>query len=222
VRKLTSVTLFCTTLLGLSPSAHAFDSVSVNSVDSVSINPELALSLPQPLQIGAMAYCEGSSFLCDDSLSYFITGGYLGLSLNSGSRSLQLYTAELGARFFPVEFPLFFSLGIGYRSITYSVNISAFQIADSSVASNAALSFYSFYAEPAVGWQFSLSDTFALSFQLGLQVPLFPGGNLNLYNTQTGANSNNSDELTVDNANYLSRIGNIPLPTMQLRLTWFL
>lgn len=197
----------------------AFESNLKSNFESISINPELSLSFPQPIQIGAMVTCEGESFLCKDSLEFFVIGGYLPLSL--GSRSVHLWNAELGARAFPFNFPLYFSLGVGYRSVSYNVNISSFQLADSTVATNAALNFSSFYAEPSVGWEFSLCDHLSLSLQLGLQIPFLPGGNLDLYNTQTGTNSNNSGELTVDNANYLSRIGNIPLPTFQVRLTWY-
>jgi hypothetical protein len=207
--------------LQLSGLGIALLSQTAFAVEKLHWGPEVAVSLPQPLQIGARAFCEGDEFFCKENLHAFMNAGYFYLPISS--KSISAMSAELGARYFPFGKIFYLSGGVGYRAITLSADTSLFEIDDETIATDSQLNLRTLYFASALGASFSLSETLSISFDVGLQSPIMGSGNIHLSNDNTGEHSNNSDLLRVDSDPAVSRIARLPLPRITLfRLTWTL
>lgn len=203
-------------------SVSLFPALSFGGIESIQWGPEFEVSFPQPLQVGVQLACTGDTFLCHPSWKYYVDGGAFGVPLSSGSRNLNIFSVETGARFIPFSFPLTFALGIGYRYISFSTqDVSAFLLDGEAVASEASLNFATLYLGPSIGWDFALSDQLSLGIQAGVQLALIGNGSLFLSDKSTGANSANSALLATDSGAPLGRVASLVVPSLTLvRLTW--
>jgi hypothetical protein len=192
------------------------------TIESIQWGPEVGVSFPQPLQIGAQISCSGTGLFCHSRWKYYVDTGFFPVSLSSDSRKLEIFSIETGARITPFSFPLTFSLGLGYRTINFSTrDVSAFLLDGATVASNASLIFSTLYFNPGIGWEFNLSEQLTLAIQIGMQFALIGNGSLFLSNQSTGANSGNSSLLETDSGAPLRRVASLVVPSLTLmRLTW--
>jgi hypothetical protein len=192
------------------------------TTESIQWGPEVGFSFPQPIQVGAQISCSGSALFCDPHWKYYLDTGFFPVPLSSNSRKLEIFSVETGARITPFSFPLTFTLGLGYRTIFFSTqDVSAFLLDGASVASDASLTFSTFYFGPSIGWEFTLSNQLALGIQAGMQFALIGNGSLFLSNQSTGANSSNSALLETDSGASLRRVASLVIPSLTLmRLTW--
>ena len=119
--------------------------------------------------------------------------------------------------------PFFVSLGLGYRKIAITADLSTFKIEGESLATSATLNLGTLYFGPSVGWEFDLSRKLSLGVELGLQLTLVAGGSLYLEDSKTGANSDDSEVLRTNSSAAMGRIASLPLPKVTLfRLTYHL
>lgn len=195
---------------------------SAYGFDSVEWGPELGMAFPQPLSVGAEASCKGKSFLCRSDLKYYATTGFFKWPLVIAERFASAFTAEVGVRYFPFSFPIFFSAGLGYRYINISTSIASFTIEGEALATTGSLKFATVYVSPSVGWNFNLSRKLLLGIDLGLQVPILGLGSFYLEDSNTGSNSDNSEVLKTNSGLQMNRIASLIIPKFTLvRLTWY-
>ena len=193
------------------------------AVDRLQWAPEIAISFPQPLSLGAEFSCQGSEIFCQSHLKYFASGGYFQYPFFSSGQGQggNVGSVEIGARYYPFSFPLRFSLGLGYRHVGVNASLNNFTIEGEQVATSASLHFSTLYIAPGIGYTVALSRKLFLGFEVGGQVSLLGFGSLFLQNSTTGQNSNNSSVLST-NSWVLNRVADLFLPTVTLfRLTWY-
>lgn len=187
---------------------------------------DMSLGLPQPLVVGAQVYCQGSEWFCRKELrGYANTGVFLMPFGSGGKNSAFLFSAEFGGRYFPLQvpfnLPIYFSLGVGFRQLSLTADISSFKIAGETIATSGSLNLSSFYFYPTVGGEFQLTSSLVLSIDAGLQLPLLAAGNFYLVDATSGTNSNNSSNLATNSETAMGRIASLMIPCVTLaRLTW--
>src|SRR5690242_15716391 len=113
---------------GLAGSVAFFWSGPAHAIDSIQWSGEFGLSFPQPVTLGVEASCQGTEGFCKENLKFFGNIGVFKLPLADGSRSFSIFSAELGTRYFPFSFPLYFSGALGYRFVTFTTSLSSFTI----------------------------------------------------------------------------------------------
>lgn len=191
-------------------------SASLASAEEVPLAwlPRASIGAPHFLQGGAEAFYRPDQRAFADAF-----GVYLPLA---GQKSIGLYGLRAGAKWYPWHPKNWFAAAsLGYHRGLLSANMSQFQIEGTMIADNGVLDVNAIYFSPHFGIELPLSEKFTCEFDIGLQVPLIAWGSLFVENRSTGANSNNSADLTLKNANYISRIATIPLPEITLfRLKW--
>lgn len=181
---------------------------------AIQLGPEVAISLPQAVQLGVEGYCTEGSVLCTERLrGYFDIGG-LEFPLASSDRALSVFNLESGIRYFSESMPFFAGIALGLRYIGFKASLSSFQVDGAALATSATLNFTTFYLGPLLGVHVSLGEGFLLEANAGLEFSLYSNGNMYLVNADTGATSNNSDLLQVDSKTAMSRIAGLTLPTL--------
>lgn len=187
---------------------------NVEPARELHLAPELAIALPQPLQIGLEAHY-------DPRFRAFADLGYLKLNIGGSSRSVTLYDVHAGARWSPWNRWFFFTGAFGYRRIQLVGDISALKISGESIASTGNADLQTFYFAPGFGFNWDLSRKLSLNFDLGYQLPLHSYGSLSFEDRSTGENSANSPRLRVDSDRAMSRVAAIPIPQLTLlRFVW--
>jgi hypothetical protein len=184
--------------------------------DTIKLGPEVALSFPQPIQIGAELYCTGGWILCSEQFKYYIDAGYFNYKISSSGNAIGASSVEGGLRYFPFSFPLFFSMGLGYRRVFGSLNMSEFKIDELVLATNANFDLSTFYFGPGLGWRVSVTERLFLSFEFGIQLAILKGGDVFLENRDTGQNSSNSEDLQINSGRALQRIAGLTIPRLTL------
>ncbi len=179
---------------------------------------DAGLSAPQPVQLGFQAYTR-------DDLRWFGELGFF--TFSAGERGATIYGLQGGFRWFPGtsggDHGFYASAAAGYQHARVSAVLSALKIEDETIADAAVIRFSSIFVSPAVGYVFRLTEKVTLACELGVQIPLLSFGDLYLKNDSNGQNSDNSDLLSVNSRNYISRLANIPLPQITFfRLSWAL
>lgn len=204
--------------LGLGSQAQALPS----QISSIAWSPEVIVALPQPLSFGAVFSCEGSSALCSKAWNYYSNVGFFRWPLAISERSFAEWSAEVGVRYAPFSFPLFFSMGVGYRYLSVSAQMASFTIEGETLASSGSLNFSTPFLAPSVGWNFTLSRNLVLGLDLGIQVPFLSSGTLYLEDAKTGTNSDTSEVLKTNSSLQMGRIASLLIPKFTLvRLTWY-
>jgi hypothetical protein len=179
--------------------------------------PQVSLALPQPIQLGAEREL-------DPRWRAYASAGYFAWPLSGGSRSVMIYGLEAGGRYHPWAGKFFLNAGVGYRRIAFSSDdISALKLEDEVLATGATIDLFTLYGSLKVGWDFPVSRTMSLGFDLGAQVAVMKWGRLVLRNDQTGQNSGNSSDLSADSSRAMRRVAGLLLPSVTLlRLSWSL
>jgi hypothetical protein len=181
------------------------------------VGPELALGLPQALQLGVEGYCTQESAICAENLRVYFDIGGLQYPLSSLSqKSLGIFDLETGFRYFFSNGALFTGVALGFRNINLSADLSSFQIDGVVLATNASVSLSTLYVGPLLGVRFLLGNGFAFEADAGLQFAVYATGFMYLKNGSTGANSNNSSNLQVDSGVAISRLASLLLPSLTL------
>ena len=186
----------------------------------VQFGPEFSISLPQTLQLGVEAYCTEGAFYCQDKLRGYLDLGGLMYPLVLSDRALSVFNLETGVRYFPFSLastfnPAFFTgMALGFRNVGIKADLSDFQVDGATLVSSALISLSTVYMGPFVGVKFSLGNGFLLEANVGIQLPLYASGFMYLSNGNTGASSNNSEQLQVDSGVAISRIARILLPSV--------
>jgi len=197
-----------------------------NAIEEFHWAPQLDIGVPQLTGVGAEAYCgDADLFFCQGSqLRYFTELGWFQFSVASGTEQLFLGNVELGARYLPFKFPLYFSAAFGYGNISFTTSAAAlanYQINGQTVLTSATFSLTALYYTPSVGYNIALSDHLIWGFDVGVRVPLFNWGSVYLVNSTNGTNSNNSSLLQLNTAQAVGRVAGLWLPAVTLfRLTW--
>lgn len=174
------------------------------------IVPEIALSFPQPLQVGA-EWVRAEN----ERIRYFADGGYFGLPIRSGQGSLTLLSVQAGIRYAPMNNWVFLVLGGGYRYAAVSADTSAFKIDDEVMATDGKVGLHSFFGKIGVGAEFHLTEKVLIGSELAYQFPILGSATVNLVDSNTGRDSSSSDILAVD-AEPLSRVARLGLPELTL------
>lgn len=182
--------------------------------EHVRISPEMSVSLPQPLQLGAEITCLKDSFFCNEKMHYFMNSGVFIFPFKLSERSLSLFNVEIGARRQISEGPLYFSSSLGIRNFFIKNNFNSFKIDDDASPSSFQMQLSALYFSPAIGMSFSLSKRLNIGFDLGAQIPLIAWGEMNLVDPSTSS----SPEILAMNSKQASQwLSGTLLP----RLTFF-
>jgi hypothetical protein len=182
----------------------------------IHLAPEFLVTAPQPLLLGLEAFYERLP-----EIKFFFDGGYVQFPFSIESKGIKELTLETGIRYSPFQNWFRFGLGLGYRKIGFFTNISAFQIDGETLATGAQLNLSTFYLSPMIEALFQVSEHVDIGFGLGLQIPLFYSGTMNLENQNNGNNSSNTDVLSVDSLGSMTRIAGLVLPRLTLfHLVW--
>lgn len=191
-----------------------------HAIDFIEWGPEVGISFPQPLQLGAHLNCSGNEFFCANKVQFYSNVGYVYLPINKFS--LRIFSTEIGSRYYVWDGAFYVSTGLGYRYISLAVDTSMFKIDNETVITDGSLRLNTLYLSPTVGWDFSISDSLRLGFDIGVQIPLFmTSGCLYLSNKNDGTNSDNSSFLQTNSQKAISRIAALPLPKLALiRFSW--
>ncbi len=174
-----------------------------------------AITVPQPLSLGYEIIYPDLPMI-----HFFAEGGYFKLPLSGRLKSFSIWSVAAGARIFPVENWLYFSGALGFRQIGLGTDISNLKLDGVSLANNADLTLNAALFDLAIGGQWFLSEKVAISFELGVQLPI-PG--LHGGSTEIVQDVSDGTDLSVDDADALSRLTNIPIPQIALvRFIWYL
>lgn len=197
---------FC--LLGISAYAEEVPAITRHALTT-------AIMVPQPLSVGY-------EFIDPElpSLHFFAEGGYFSYSLSSRIKKISIWSLQAGTRFFPFDDWFYASGALGFRQIGLGTDISNLKLDGVSLANNADLTLNAAILGVCVGGQWSLSQNVAISFELGVQlpIPLLHGGNTTIVQDVP-----DGTDLSVDDADALERITNIPLPQIALvRFIWYI
>ena len=175
--------------------------------------PEFGVTFPQPLRIGVEART-------DTKVRYYFGGGYFKYPLGSSTHQFSVMSFDGGARYFPHFYGLYASLGLGYRRVGVTTNVSAFQIEGQAVASSASLALNTIFFFPSIGINFGLTKKLFIGFDIGVQYALIAWGSLNM---NADGLSTNSNDLQVDNGPAMNRVAGLLVPEITiLRLSWVL
>lgn len=205
-------------ILCLSGSAYATE-VAETSIEEVRTTTRhgftTGIVLPQPLSIGyEVIYPELPS------LHFFVEGGYFTLPLSGRLKRASIWSVEVGTRWFPFQNCWYLSGTLGFRQIGLSTDISNLKLDGVSLANNADLTLNAAIAGVTVGGQWYLSPKVAFTAELGLQLPIpsLHGGK-----TRIVQDVPDGTDLSVDDADALSRITSIPVPQIALaRFIWYI
>jgi len=177
---------------------------------------EFSLAAPQPLKLGAEIYCTADDFFCSERLRYYMNVGYIQYPFSSSSTSFSIFSVEAGTRYFPWQSVFYVGLGLGYRQMGVSANISAFQVEGETVATSANMNLSTPYLSPTLGVNISVGKSIFLGFDLGVQVPIFAAGSLKMIDSTTGTTSDTSAVLKVTSDRAMGRIAGLIIPTVTL------
>jgi hypothetical protein len=188
---------------------------------AIKVAQEYSLSLPQPIKVGGEAYCTNDEhFYCSEKYRIYLNGGY---AIYPGSTfSFNIASIEGGVRYYPWNSMFYVGLGVGYRSINVSANISAFQIEGEVVATSATFSLQSPYFSPTAGVSIDVGKGISLGMDIGVQIAEFASGSVTLVNANNGTNSNNSTVLSVISDRAAGRVAGLIIPVVSLfKLTYY-
>ena len=182
----------------------------------IQFGPEVSVSLPQTIQLGVEGYCTEGAFFCMEKLRGYVDMGGLMYPLVESDKSLSVFNLETGVRYFPSSSPFFAGFALGFRNVGLKADLSALRVDGAALASSAAINLSTVYVGPLMGVKFTLGNGFLLEANAGIQLPLYASGYMYLLNGDTGANSNNSEELQVDSKIAMTRIAGILLPSLTM------
>jgi len=171
-------------------------------------------TVPQPLSLGYEMI-----FPDLPALHFFGEAGYFYLPLTGHLENATAWSLQAGARFFPFQNWFYLSGALGFRQIGLAANISTLEVGGSPIANDANLALNAIFFGAAVGGQWFLSQKLAISFDLGVQLPI-PGLHWGTTTIEpiTGGQAN----LSVDSTD-LTTVTNLPVPQIALvRFIWYI
>ena len=175
--------------------------------------PEFGVTFPQPIRIGVEART-------DTKVRYFFGGGYIKYPFSESTHQFSVMSFEGGARYFPHFYGLYAGLGLGYRRVGVTTNVSAFQIEGQAIATSASLALNTIYLFPSIGINFGLTKKLFIGFDIGVQYALAAWGSLNM---NADGLTTNPNDLQVDNGPAMNRVAGLLVPEITLfRLSWVL
>lgn len=179
------------------------------------VAPVIGISFPQPVVIGVETSCEGESKFCSRHLRYGWEGGFVPLSLSSGQRKLSIFSTQAGVRYFPSARGTgwVFGLGLGFRRISFSTDLSAFKLNNEVLASSATLTTSSLFLAPSVGGRWNLTQNLQIAVDLGIQLAVVSSGGLEFVNNR--ADRDPAVDLATDTAS-IQRLGSLKIPQITL------
>jgi hypothetical protein len=173
------------------------------------------ISLPQPLTVGG-EWIDSSW----PELRYFFEGGYFSLPMSSRVNQIDIWSVQVGARYFPLQNWVYASGGLGFRHIGLGADISSLKMDGVSLANDANLSLNAVVANLCAGGQWQISKRFSLAAELGFQIPI-PG--LHGGSTTIVQEEPDGTDLSVDDSDALKRVTGISIPQIALiRFIWYI
>lgn len=182
--------------------------------------PIIGISFPQPVVIGVETSCEGESNFCSRHFRYGWEGGFVPLSLSSGLRKLSIFSTQTGIRYFPSTGGTgwVFGMGLGFRRISFSTDLSAFKLNNEVLASSATLTTSCFFLAPSVGGRWNLTQSLQIAVDVGVQLAIVSSGGLEFVNDRSDRDP--AVDLATDTSS-IQRLGALKIPQVTLaRLIW--
>lgn len=140
----------------------------------------LGIGVPVPARVSI-------EFPMTEQLELGLEGGYAPYPLPF-SISIAGGAVEARAQYFPGWGPLFFAGGLGYQLLQVGMALNLGDLSPSTGPTNATFNFRIFYASLGAGCRWKLSESLAIGFDLGAQLPLVNWSNLSLPNRDAASN----------------------------------
>lgn len=202
--------------VSVDPSRSAESAGSPTLLAPFTVDPEIALGFPLPLSVGVELRRP------DWPVRPFVQLGYARYPVLGGDRVVWTGGAYVGTRWSPFGGGFFLGWGGGWRAIGLSVDASALRLGgDQQLATRGRARADALVLAGTAGYSFALGERVTLAVEAGLQWPIRAWGSMKLEDEPTGATSDSSPTLYMDDGEAMRRIAGLPLPVVTLgRLTW--
>ena len=173
------------------------------------------VEFPQPLTLGVQ-------YRTDELPAWdaFYKAGFFAYPFSGGSRSVSIYSMEIGARYHPFLNGFYVAGLLGFRKVGVTVDISNLKQDGVSLANTATASLGTVYTGALLGYEWRLSPKFSIAFDAGMQFALLHSGGITI-TTNPGADDGTDN--SVSDQKEMRRISGLPLPQIAVfRLVWYI
>ena len=174
-----------------------------------------AVEFPQPLTLGVQ-------YRSDQMPAWdaYAKTGFFSYPFSSSSRSVSIYSMEVGARYHPFLNGFYVASGLGFRKLGITVDISNLKQDGVSLANTAVANVGTVYTGIQLGHEWRLSAKVALAVDLGIQFALLHSGGITI---ETDPAQSDGTDNSVSDRLEMNRISGLPLPQIAvLRFLWYL
>jgi hypothetical protein len=153
----------------------------LSSENSNKYIPVLSIDLPVPFTVGV-------DYVVNPSYSMFFNAGYAPIPILFKGGYAGGRIEALG-RWHPNQGTFFLGGGLGYQILRYNaqLNLGALSTTDGPVPATVGIN--SFYGTFVLGWFWKVSQSLYLGADLGVTVPLFASGGLNVQSSEPASAS---------------------------------
>jgi hypothetical protein len=180
---------------------------------------ELGLStgieFPQPLTLGVQYKTEALP-----AWVAFYKAGFFAYPFSGGSRSVSIYSMEIGARYHPFLNGFYVAGQLGFRKSGVTVDISNLKQDGVSLANTATASLGTVYTGLLLGHEWRLTPKFSIAIDAGMQFALIHSGGITI---SADPSLEDGTDNSVSDQKEMRRISGLPVPQIAvLRLVWYI
>jgi hypothetical protein len=173
------------------------------------------LEFPQPLTLGVQYKTDALP-----AWVAFYKAGFFSYPFSGGSRSVSIYSMEIGARYHPFVNGFYVAGQLGFRKAGVTVDISNLKQDGVSLANTATASLGTVYTGLLLGYEWRLGPKFSIAMDAGIQLALIHSGGITI---SADPSLDDGTDNSVSDQKEMRRISGLPVPQIAvLRLVWYI
>ncbi len=173
------------------------------------------LEFPQPLTLGVQYKTDALP-----AWVAFYKAGFFAYPFSGGSRSVSIYSMEIGARYHPFLNGFYVAGQLGFRKMGVTVDISNLKQDGVSLANTATASLGTVYTGALIGYEWRLGPKFSIGVDAGVQLALIHSGGITI---SADPSLEDGTDNSVSDQKEMRRISGLPVPQIAvLRLVWYI